>query len=85
MSNYVWLLTVKVGNDLCIARVRSSSPDPGDLVELEDGTLAVVVTRSLYSGSEDAEYQKSVAVATPRKVVAYYNRHVVEEDTNEPA
>ena len=84
MSNYVCLLTVKVGNGLyAIARIRGGAPDPGDLVELKDGTLAVVVTRVLYSELDGIEYQKSVAVATPKKVVAYYSRHIAEEDTDE--
>lgn len=85
MSNYTWLLTVKAGDALQIASIKNSAPNPGDLVELEGGALATVVTRSLYSELDDAEYQKSVAVATPRKVVAYYSRHAVEEGSNEPA
>lgn len=85
MNDYCWLLTVKVGDTLCVASIRDGSPAPGDLVELEGGALATVVTRSLYSELDDAEYQKSVAVATPRKVVAYYSRHAVEEGSNETA
>lgn len=80
MSNYNWLLTVKVGDALQIASIQNGAPDPGELVELEDGTLAVVVMRSIYSGLEDNEYKKSIAIAPPKKVVAYYNRHTVEED-----
>lgn len=85
MSNYIWLLTVKSGDTLQIASVKDSCPNPGDLVELEDGTLAVVVMRMICSGPEDAEYQSTAAIVTPKRVVAYYSRYAIKEETNEPA
>lgn len=81
MSNYHWMLTVKLsGGDLAIAAISSHAPDPGDLVELEGGTLATVVMRSLYGGCDDAEYLATVAVVKPMKVTCWYSRNHIEED-----
>lgn len=82
MNNFIWLLTVKAGDTLQIASIKNNAPNAGDLVELEDGTLAVVVMRSIYSGTKDTEYQSSVSVVPPKRVVACYNRYTVEEETD---
>ena len=79
MSNYHRLLTVKFsGGDLAIAEITDRAPDPGDLVELEDGTIATVVTRALFTQG-DAEYQAVTAIVQPLKVTCWYERNPVKE------
>jgi hypothetical protein len=85
MSNYHWLITIKLSDGaLAIASLTGSSPDPGDMVELEDGTLATVVTKSIFS-DYDQEYQAATAIVPPRKVACWYERKEVKEPANAPA
>ena len=80
MSTYHWLLTVKLsGGDLAIAAMSNHAPDPGDLVELEGGALATVVTKSIFTDYDD-EYRAATAIVKPLKVVRWYEQKPVEED-----
>ena len=83
MTKYRWLLTVKLcGGDLAIAQTTDLAPSPGDLVELENGTIATVVIRSVYTDDE-AEYQASTAIVQPQKVVCCYERRPYPEENND--
>lgn len=83
MSKYHWLLTVKLTTgELAIVAMRDSAPGPGDLVELEDGALATVVTKEIFTDYGIA-YQAATAIEPPRKVVCWYERNEIEEDSSD--
>ena len=80
MSNYHWLLTVKHSDGaLDIAAVKEHAPDPGDLVRLDDGALATVITKSIFTDYGE-EYQHATAIVEPKKITAWYEYRPVEED-----
>ena len=80
MNDYHWLLTVKdEGSGLSIVSLRDGVPNPGDLVTLEDGSITMVVTASLFHG-DSPEYQEAISLAPVSKAVRLYNKRRITED-----
>ena len=81
MNNYHWLLTVQHSDGaLDIAAVKGHAPAPGDLVRLDDGALATVITKSIFTDYEE-EYQRATAIVEPKKITGWYEYRPVEEDS----
>lgn len=84
MSNYHWLLTVLTGNGtLDMAAMPGPAPDPGDLVLLEDGSIATVVTKSIFTDHSE-EYQAAISFVKPKNVSCWYERKPVKEAADAP-
>lgn len=80
MSNYRWLVTaVHADGRLDLAVIASPTPDAGDLLLLDDGSIVTTVTRALYSRN-DAEYKNAISLLPPKKVVRLYVQRKTEGD-----
>lgn len=83
-KKYIDLLTVKVGEDLKVARCKSHKASKGDLVNLDTGEQGVVVARIFCEdGGED--YTFIANIVPIQGVTAIYTCTWSQEEADEPA